>query len=171
MNHSALNHAMNAVYASNQLLEIFQSLAITKNMPKAASARLYHHFSFQHHIKGKVIYRAGEVSEQRIHLILNGTVALSDGSGNIFKHLHCGDHFGLFSFLDHERKHAVTVTVEKDADILTLDRTFLDTVYLQNPDQGNQLLRFMFNLLSQKTLNMESEYAAIHQFALGKQHK
>ncbi|MDX8407933.1 MAG: Crp/Fnr family transcriptional regulator, partial [Mariprofundaceae bacterium] len=73
---------------------------------------------------------------------------------------------GLFSFLDEERLHSATVRAETELVILGINRCYFNVITLEDPTLGNQMLRFMFRLLSRMSLKLESEYAAMHEFAL-----
>ncbi|MDX8388736.1 MAG: cyclic nucleotide-binding domain-containing protein, partial [Ghiorsea sp.] len=99
--------------------------------------------------------------------ILEGKVNVKSESGYKFSSLRKGDVFGLFSFLDENRKHSATLTVERDTVALTLDRAYFDLISLEEPKLGQQLMRFMFSLMSKKASELEVEYAHMHNFAFG----
>jgi CRP-like cAMP-binding protein len=118
--------------------------------------------------EGETIYEAGSLSSNEIALIIEGKVSASDLSGHQYTRLSAGDVFGLFSFLDEERRHSATLKAEREVRVLTIDRPYFNVITLEDPALGNQLLRFMFRLLSRMALQLEHEYAAMHGFALGR---
>jgi len=164
----ALDQAMHAINQANPYYASFCKLDISQDMSEEARNLLFYCFSTKLYEANTCIYKAGKKSKQRVHLILQGKVAISSPANEEFAILKKGDVFGLFSFLDDERKHSVSAHCKKDCQILTLDRAFFDIVCLEHPALGNQLLRFMFRLLSRMALKLENEYVAMHQFALGK---
>lgn len=117
--------------------------------------------------EGKIIYHSGEPSVGKMYLILQGKVQVNNESGYKFRCLRQGDVFGLFSFLDESRTHSATLVVEKELTVLTLDRAYFDLIAVEEPKLGHELMRFMFRLLSKKALELEVEYAHIHNFAFG----
>ena len=78
------------------------------------------------------------------------------------------DLFGLFSFLDEGRLHSATLRAESEVVLLTIDRSHFDLITLEDARLGNLLLRFMFRLLSNMSLKLESEYAAMHHYVTGR---
>lgn len=114
-----------------------------------------------------VIYQAGEEAEGRMYLILDGKVNVKSESGYQYSNLKQGGVFGLFSFLDEKRNHSATLTVERDVVALILDRTYFNLIALEEPKLGNQLMQFMFSLLSKKASELEVEYSHMHNFAFG----
>jgi len=119
--------------------------------------------------KGTLIYSAGEESCSIMHLILEGSVSISDASSHLYASLKPGDVFGLFSFLDRDRLHSASIQAESDLTVLAINREYFDVITLQDPELGNQLLCFMFRLLSRMALKLEVEYVALREFALGTQ--
>lgn len=117
---------------------------------------------------GEVIYEAGTASDQEMFLIVRGSVSASDRSGHKYDLLGPGDVFGLFSFLDEDRLHSATLRAEEGLVTLSLERTYFDLITLEDPALGYQLLTFMFRLLSKMALKQEYEYAAMHEYALGR---
>jgi len=115
----------------------------------------------------EVIYSAGEASIGKMYLILDGKVTVANESGYKYGSLRAGDVFGLFSFLDDSRKHSATLTVERKATVLTIERSYFDLITLEDPKLGHKLMRFMFVLLSKKASELEGEYANMHNFAFG----
>ncbi|MDQ6973089.1 MAG: Crp/Fnr family transcriptional regulator, partial [Mariprofundaceae bacterium] len=63
-----------------------------------------------------------------------------------------------------ERPHSVTVTAQEELTVLSLKRSYFDLITLEDPLLGNQLLRFMFRLLSRISLKHEVEYAALREY-------
>ena len=116
---------------------------------------------------GDVVYQAGSSSEGEMYFLLEGKVNIKNESGYKYSSLRQGDVFGLFSFLDEKRSHSATISVERDIVVLTLERSYFDLIALEEPKLGNQLMRFMFSLLSKKALELEVEYAHMHNFAFG----
>jgi hypothetical protein len=49
-----------------------------------------------------------------------------------------------------------------------LERSYFNLIQLEDPKLAQHLMHFMFRLLSDKALKMETEYAHIHQYALGR---
>jgi len=117
---------------------------------------------------GTTIYEAGTPSDNEMYLIVDGEAAVSSPFHNIYETLRAGDVFGLFSFLDEDRLHAATVTAARDLTVLTVSRAYFDVITLEDPALGNQMLRFMFRLLSRMALKVENEYAAMHSFVTGR---
>jgi len=117
---------------------------------------------------GTTVYEVGTTSDNEMYLIVEGEAAVSSSSHDIYETLRAGDVFGLFSFLDEDRLHAATVTAVRDMTVLTVSRAYFDVITLEDPALGNQMLRFMFRLLSRMALKLESEYAAMHNFVTGR---
>jgi CRP-like cAMP-binding protein len=155
-----------ASVAANPLFMRFRSLELGQELPLRDAMVLFSCFEEECFRKGDVLYAAGSVSERTVYIILQGCVSVRDASGNIFSTLKSGDVFGLFSFLD-ARPHSVTVTVQQEITVLILRRSYFDLITLEDPLLGNQLLRFMFRLLSQMSLKLESEYAALRDYTRG----
>ncbi len=163
------NHLMQAMAASiaaNMNFARFRVLPVGREMEVAEAMALFSCFEEEVVEAGRVLYEAGSRSERVMRLILNGSAAVRDASGNVYATLKPGDVFGLFSFLD-ERPHSATVMAREELTTLTLRRSFFDVITLEDPVLGHQLLRFMFRLLSRMALNLEVEYAALRDYALG----
>jgi len=118
--------------------------------------------------QGDVIYCTGQASKGELSLITSGKVSALDANGHQYTTLSSGDVFGLFSFLDDERIHAATVQATTPLQVVRLSRISFDRIANDQPILENLLLRLMFKLLSKTTLNIEHEYAAIHEYALGR---
>lgn len=156
-----------ATVAGNPRFARFRSLPVSQELGLKECRLLFLCFE-EHEIRhGSVLYRAGEASENKMYLILNGSVSISDASRNIYMSLCSGDVFGLFSFLDQERLHSATVRAESDMVVLTINRKYFDVITLEDPLLGGHLLRFMFRLLSRMALKLEIEYAVLREYALG----
>ncbi len=117
---------------------------------------------------GAVIYEAGEISDHTMRLITSGRVSAASLSQDTYIELGPCDTFGLFSFLDEERPHSATIRAVSDVTLLTLNREYFKVITLEDPALGNQLLRFMFRLLSRMSLKLESEYVAMHHYVTGR---
>lgn len=152
-----------ASVAANPQFMRFRSLALGRELALRDAMVLFSCFEEERYRKGELIYDAGSISERTVYIILHGYVSVRDKSGNIFSTLQPGDVFGLFSFLE-KRPHSVTVTAQEEITLLVLKRSYFDLITLEDPMLGNQLLRFMFRLLSHMSLNLESEYAALRDY-------
>ena len=161
-----LVQAMAASIAANMNFARFRALPVGREMEVAEAMALFSCFEEEVVEAGRVLYEAGARSERVMRLILDGQAAVRDASGNIYATLKPGDVFGLFSFLD-ERPHSATVMARDELTTLTLRRSFFDVITLEDPLMGQQLLRFVFRLLSRMALNLEVEYAALRDYALG----
>jgi len=114
---------------------------------------------------GEAIYQAGEASDNTMRLVIEGRVSVVSPSRDSYIELGAGDTFGLFSFLDEQRLHAASLHAITDVTLLTLNREYFNVITLEDPALGNHLLRFMFRLLSRMALKLETEYAAMHNYA------
>ena len=152
---------------SNADFQAFYRLPLIAEMKKKHAMTLFSCMTCEDFKAGEVIYEAGSVSVGKMNLILNGKIKVKSESGYQFSSLNQGDVFGLFSFLDENRNHSVTLTVDKDTTVLSIDRAYFDLIALEEPKLGNQLMRFMFGLLSKKASELEVEYAHMHNFAFG----
>jgi len=144
----------------------FRAMPVGQELTVRDAMVLFSCFEEQHISRGHVLYEAGTMSERTVYLLLEGSISVRDASGNIYSTLKPGDVFGLFSFLD-DRPHSATVAAQDDIVALTLKRAYFDLITLEDPVLGNQLLHFMFRLLSRMSLNLEVEYAALRDYALG----
>lgn len=155
-----------ASMAANPLFMRFRNLAFGRELPLRDAMLLFSCFEEECFKKGEVLYAAGSISERTIYIILQGCVSVRDRSGNVFSTLSSGDVFGLFSFLE-ARPHSVTATAQEEITVLILKRSCFDLITLEDPVLGNQLLHFMFRLLSHMSLKLESEYAALRHYTRG----
>ncbi|MDT8376210.1 MAG: cyclic nucleotide-binding domain-containing protein [Mariprofundaceae bacterium] len=146
----------------------FRALPVASAMQRQDAMLMFSCMNLRTCSAGEIVYEAGTVSKNEMAMIIEGRVSASDRSGRRYSMLTAGDVFGLFSFLDEERLHSATLKAESDVKVLTIDRPYFDVITLEDPALGNQLLRFMFRLLTEKALQFEHEYAAIHEFALGR---
>ncbi len=163
-----LLHAFEASIVSDPLYSRFRSLPVCQELAERESMLLYSCFDMRSCAAGEVIYRAHTESDNTMYLILHGRVAVSSPNQDTYTHLKAGDVFGLFSFLDSERLHSATVSAEADLTLLSINRSYFNVITLEDPTLGNQMLRFMFRLLTRMALKLESEYAAMHEFALAR---
>lgn len=161
-----LLHAFEASIASDPLYSRFRAMPVCQELESRETMLLFSCFDVRTYPADAVIYEANTTSENTVHLILNGTVSVSSPTNDIYTHLKAGDVFGLFSFLDEQRLHSASVRTKDDVTLLTINRAYFNVITLEDPTLGNQMLRFMFRLLSRMSLKLESEYAAMHQFAL-----
>ena len=152
---------------SNAGFQAFYSLALIAKMKKKHAMTLFSCMEREDYQIGEVIYEAGKASVGKMNLILDGKVNVKSESGYSFRKLGKGDVFGLFSFLDENRNHSVTLTVDKKTTVLSIERPYFNLIALEEPKLGNQLMHFMFGLLSRKASELEVEYAHMHKFAFG----
>lgn len=146
----------------------FRTMPIVNSMQPQDAMLMFSCMNVRSYRAGETIYEAGTLSKSEISLIIEGKASVSDGSGHQYSLLSEGDTFGLFSFLDEERLHSATLKAEMEVKVLAIDRPYFNVITLEDPALGNQLLRFMFRLLSKMALQLEHEYAAMHDFALGR---
>lgn len=158
------DYAVEASTVSNACYRRFRELPVCEKLLDDELIHLFAAMSSQSIAAGATIYEAGSESNQTMHLIVQGRVSLAMAGSNIYAQLGAGEQFGLFSFLDGQRKHAVSVKAVTDLELLSIDRAYFDLITLEEPELGNLMLRFMFHLLSAKTLKHEYEYAAMHEF-------
>ncbi len=152
---------------TNADFKVFCQLPLVSNMAQDQAMVLFSCMTRKHYAAGEVVYQAGTASDGEMFLILDGKVNVQNESGYTYTSLRQGDVFGLFSFLDEKRSHSATLCVERDMVVLTLERSYFDLISVEEPKLGNQLMRFMFSLLSKKALELEVEYAHMHNFAFG----
>jgi len=165
---AGLTEAHAATRKANPLFNQFCDLPICQHMPLNESMPLFTCFDAARHPAGDVIYAAGSESDHTMRLIVSGNVTVSSPSFGIYSQLGGGDVFGLFSFLDESRAHAATVAADTDLTLLCINREYFDLITLEDAALGNLLLRFMLLLLSQMSLKLEHEYAAMHHFITGR---
>jgi len=146
----------------------FCGMPVCRALGPRESMLLFSCFDVADIAAGDVIYEAGEASDHTMRLIINGRVSVASPSRDIYIELGPCDTFGLFSFLDEERLHAAMLQAVSDVTLLTLKREYFNVITLEDPALGNQLLRFMFRLLSRMSLKLESEYAAMHHYVTGR---
>ncbi|OIQ00514.1 MAG: hypothetical protein AUK35_02835 [Zetaproteobacteria bacterium CG2_30_46_52] len=154
------------IESSNEF-QTFNELPLVSEMDPKAAMMIFSCMTKKTFADDEVIYEAGTYSVSQMYLVLDGKINVKNESGYKYNSLRKGDVFGLFSFLDEDRKHSVTAKVETAATVLTLDRAYFDLICIEEPVLGNQLMRFMFRLLSEKALKFEVEYAHMHNFAFG----
>jgi len=165
---SAKNVLYNALIQSNSLFTTFQQLSMVKGLSEEHAMMLFSCMKEERFYEHDIIYTADTETLGKMYLILNGYVGVADASGHHYGRLGTGNVFGLFSFLDDKRTHSATIQAEHDVTVLTLERSYFDLIHLEDPKLAQQVMRFMFRLLSDKALKMETEYAHIHQYALGR---
>jgi len=158
--------ALVASISANPYFARFRGMPVGQELEVNDAMALFSCFEEQHINKGGILYEAGTQSERTMYILLAGNVSVRDASGNIYSTLKPGNVFGLFSFLE-DRPHSATVTAQDDLVAMTLKRTYFDLITLEDPAMGYLLLRFMFRLLSRMSLNLEVEYAALRDYALG----
>jgi CRP-like cAMP-binding protein len=165
---AGLTEAYAATRMANPLFHQFCELPICQHMQLEESMQLFNCFDVARTGSGDTIYAAGSDSDKTMRLIVSGTASVSSPSSGTYSHLGAGDVFGLFSFLDESRTHAATVIADDDMTLLCIDRDYFNLITLEDASLGNLLLRFMFHLLSQVSLKVESEYAAMHHYLTGR---
>jgi len=157
-----------AAVAADQDFIKFRGMPIVNSMRTQDAMLMFSCMNVKTYRAGEVIYKAGTFSESEMSLMIEGKVSACDHSGHHYITLNAGDVFGLFSFLDEERLHSATLKAEREVRVLAIDRPYFNVITLEDPALGNQLLRFMFRLLSKMALQLEHEYAAMHEYALGR---
>jgi len=165
---AVLLDALMSSMTSNVYFSAFKNISLIKEMSEEHAMLLFACMKEEHFVAGQVVYQAGTPAEGEMYLILNGKVSVEDESGYCYDNLSVGGVFGLFSFLDGKRNHAATIKAETKTVVLSLERSYFDLIALEEPKLGQQLMYFMFRLLSEKALKVEVEYAHMHQFALGR---
>lgn len=164
---AGLVEAYAATQQSNPMFARFRALSACRKMQEWESMQLFSCFELVQVVAGEVIYEADTASDHTMRLVVDGTasVSVADASTGVYSYLGAGDVFGLFSFLDETRPHSATLMAESDVTLLSIHREYFNLIALEEPDLGNLMLRFMFRLLSQTALKLESEYIAMHEFA------
>ncbi|MDQ6990972.1 MAG: cyclic nucleotide-binding domain-containing protein [Mariprofundaceae bacterium] len=158
----------NALIQSNSQFHAFKSLPIVKDMKQDHAMMLFSSMKEERFHIHDTIYSAATETSGKMYLILDGHVNVADASGHHYGRLGSGSVFGLFSFLDDKRTHSATVQAESQVTVLTLERSYFNLIGLEDPKLAQHLMQFMFRLLSEQALKMETEYANIHQYALGR---
>ena len=162
-------HTMyDALITSNTNYNLFRKLPLLRGMSESTMQALFSCMEEKRFCEGHTFYTYNTSSRQVMHLILDGKVNVIDYNEEIYTKLEEGDVFGLLSFLDPSRNHSATLRAASDGSLLTMDRNLFDIITLENPILGHQLLFFMFHLLAQTSLKLETEYASMHHFALGR---
>jgi CRP-like cAMP-binding protein len=156
-----------AIVADQNFIK-FRGTPIVSTMKSQDAMLMFNCMNVRTFSAGEIIYETGSFSKNEISMIIEGKVSVIDHSGHQYSLLNAGDVFGLFSFLDEERLHSATLKAERDVKVLTIERLYFNVITLEDPVLGNQLLRFMFRLLTEMALQLEHEYAAMHEFALGR---
>lgn len=165
---STIRTEIRTVQTDKNILALLKTLAISQNISALDLKLILKNMSIHHYKKGDVVYTAGHESKGELSLIISGQVSALDKNNHHYTTLSSGDVFGLFSFLDDERIHSATVKVDSDLQVARLSRASFDRIATYQPILENLLLRFMFQLLSKTTLKIENEYAAMHEYALGR---
>ncbi len=160
--------ALEASIVADPLYARFCSLPVCQDLSSRDTMLLFSCFEQVDIEAGKTIYTAGSTSNHEMYLLLDGVVSVASASGDVYARLGAGEVFGLFSFLDDQRLHSATLRAEENIVSLTLGRHYFDLITLEDPMLGGKLLLFMFRLLSRMALKLENEYAAIHEYALGR---
>jgi CRP-like cAMP-binding protein len=168
MNAQSFETGFEAAVSANPYFMRFRSLPMGQELDGREAMLLFSCF-IERHVPAKTeIYRAATESDNTIHIILEGRASAADRNGHVYELLQAGEVFGLFSFLDSDRLHSATITAVEDLTLLTLERSYFDVVMLEDPALGYQMLRFMFGLLTHKALRLETEYAAMHGYAMSR---
>ncbi len=165
---AGLTEAYAATRMANPLFHQFCELPICQHMQLEESMQLFNCFDVARADSGAIIYAAGSDSDHTMRLIVSGSAIVSNPSSEHDTHLGAGDVFGLFSFLDEARTHAATVAAVEDMTLLCINRDYFNLISVEEAALGNLLLRFMFRLLSQVSLKVESEYAAMPHYVPGR---
>ena len=164
------NHAFEASIISNSQYRRFCSLPACRELNEEECIELFTCFDSCRFSVGTDIYKAGTPSSQIVYLITEGWASVTPLVGTSYFRLGEGDTFGLFSFLDRSRCHSSTVTAATDLELLRIGREQFDMITLEEPELGSRLLRFMFHLLSNKALNLESEYSGVFEYGTAGHH-
>jgi len=159
-------HKVQNIISADPSYRMFCDLPIVKDLRSRDRMYLFSCFEPRNIASGCEVYRAGQPSDQRMYLILDGKVSVT-ADLDTYTTLQTGDVFGLFSFLDEQRPHCGTVRADTDLIVLTLDKSFFNEVVFKDPALGNQILNFLFRLLSRMALKLESEYVAMHSLFRG----
>jgi len=167
MEYSEKTMMVESLIKSDANFEIFSKLPLVAEMSAADVMALFGCMTAKSYTEGEMIYQAGEEATGRMYIILDGKINVKSESGYKYASLRTGDVFGLFSFLDDNRKHSATINVEQDLTVLTMDRSYFNLIAVEEPKLGNKLMRLMFSLLSKKASELEVEYSHMHNFAFG----
>ncbi|MDQ6993788.1 MAG: cyclic nucleotide-binding domain-containing protein [Mariprofundus sp.] len=156
-----LMYAYEATLESSSTYQLFRALDVCEALSSQESMMLFSCFNVVVVSADDLLYQAGERSDQMVRLVITGCISVSTLLNKNYIELGAGDTFGLFSFLDEKRTHSACLVAITDAVLLTLDRDYFNLITLEDPVLGNQLLRFMFRLLSRMSLKLETEYVAV----------
>ena len=167
MEYSNKTMMVESLIKSDANFEIFRKLPLVADMNIADVMSLFGCMTAKTYTESEIIYHAGEEATGRMYIILKGKINVKSESGYKYDSLRTGDVFGLFSFLDENRKHSATIIVEQDLTVLTMDRSYFNLIVVEEPKLGNKLMRLMFSLLSKKASELEVEYSHMHNFAFG----
>lgn len=159
------DYTFEASILSNSQFRRFRALAVCNSLDEHELIQLFASMEYKRVNAGATIYEAGELSNHTMNLIIQGAVSVTVPENNVCAILGEGDHFGLFSFLDEQRRHAATVMAIHDLELLSLSRASFNLIRLEEPELGTQMLHFMFYLLSDKALKLEHEYRAVRRCA------
>lgn len=146
----------------------FRDLPICQSLDNNECISLFSCFETQRFDAGETIYEANMPSDNTMRIIVEGAVSGSSVLHDSYIQLVAGDVFGLFSFLDEGRLHSATLKAKSDVVLLAINRDYFNLITIEDQQLGNQLLRFMFRLLSGMSLKLESEYAAMHHYITGR---
>jgi len=156
--------AIEASIVADPLYRRFRGMPVCQELQDDECMLLYSCFDLQAISAGTLIYRADSPTDSTMHLILSGTVNVTNRDVGIDAQLADGEVFGLFSFLDHDRPHTASLTAASDVTLLCIDRHYFNLITIEDPSLGNLLLRFMFRLLSRMSLKMEHEYLFMQRY-------
>ena len=155
---SELTDAYSATRATDPLFREFCALPCARHFSSEENINLFSCFEISQHQSGEKIYQSGTPSDMTLRVILNGAIHISATVDEIDLDLGSGDAFGLFSFLDRERCHSATAVSQQETTLLCINRAYFDMISVENDELGNQLLRFMFQLLLHTSLKLGNEY-------------
>jgi len=167
MEYSNKSMMVESLIKSDVNFETFSQLPLVAEMNSADVMALFGCMTAKNYTEGETVYQAGEDAAGRMHIILDGNINVKSESGYKYASLRSGDVFGLFSFLDENRKHSATIIVERALTVLTMDRSYFNLIAIEEPKLGNKLMSLMFSLLSKKASELEVEYSHMHNFAFG----
>ena len=168
--YAGLVDAYAAAGMSSSVFNRFRILPICRNMEVEECMDLFNCFEVRQAAVGEVIYETNAISGRTMHLIVDGVVSVysdSPSTGDC-SWLEEGDVLGLLSFLNADYLRPAKLKSESDVTLLSINREYFNVITLEDPALGNQLLRFMFRLLSRMSLKLESEYAAMFQDLTGR---
>lgn len=153
-----LADAYQASIATSQGFQVFKKLSVCSELSRDETLLLYTCFEETDIKAGSMICWAG-TSDHVISVIVDGSVAVTTASSQMYRLLKAGDAFGLYSFLDDNRGHSVSAKAIDDVRLLTISREYLNLLTLENRHTGHQ----MMGLLSRMAMEMECKYALMQQ--------